>query len=136
MGTILGTPTYLPQAKFWINRGYVQRFAFGFGANAIIVQLGNEFIITDGNNPIVHVYCKVKADWWVWSSNGYTLDFIVEDWWLQIDPSPTKLPLNYTLTHWWDAPTGKMGVLLYLAGSTEQYEMTLPVPPPTYWWPP
>lgn len=134
--TILGTPTYTPHAKFWINRGYVQRFAFGFNVGAGIVQTGNSFEITDTTNPIVHVHCKIKADWWAWSSNGYTLDFIVEDWWLIIDPSPTPLPLNFTLTHWWDAPTGKMGVLLYLPGSTHQYPQILPVPPPGYWWPP
>lgn len=136
MGTILGTVTYVPQPKFWFNRAYIRRFAFGFNVGAAIVQTGNVFEITDTTNPIVHVHCKLRDDFWDWSSNSYTLDHVVEDWWLIIDPSPTPLPLNFILSHWWNAPDAKLGILLYLAGSTHQYPVTLPFSDPTYWFPP
>ena len=133
--SIVGAATYLPQGQFAFPRPYISQFTFGFGVGAIIVQSDEQFYITDGLNPFVHVVCNLLPEFWATSSNRYTLDFVVVDWWLIIDPSPLHQPLNFNLKFQHDPVTLKPELYLYLAGATARYSYPLPPPPDDYWTP-
>jgi len=133
---VLGTPTYAQSGKFAFPRSFIKNVNFRFGANALFTQSEGNFFITDGNNPIVHVVCNYQPNFWLWSSNTYTLDYVLKDWWVLVDPDPTPQPLNFDYG-WWINPTSKVPELvLSLSGFSHEYPYALPPAPPSYWKPP
>lgn len=132
---VLGTPTYLPSGQFAFPRPYAEQVTFHFGPGAIIVQSVNEFFITDGGNPNVHVVCNWLPEFWATSSNRYTIDHLLVDWYLLIDPSPTPLALNFTLTWFKDPVTIKPELFIGLPTANTRYTFALPPAPPGYWTP-
>lgn len=133
--TVHGTLTGVPSNEFAFPRPYVEQLIFYFGAGAIIAQTGREFLITDGFNPTVHVVCNFLTGFWGTNSNRYTLDRCIEDWYLLIDPSPTPLPLDFTVRYLLDATNLKPSILVGLVGATTLYKYNMPPPPSDYWTP-
>jgi len=44
-----------------------------------------------------------------WSSNSYTLDYIITEYYYVISPSPTKIPNSGAILRYkWDTPLGAM----------------------------
>jgi len=132
---ILGTPTYLPAGQFAFPRPYVEQVTFHFNSGVSFAQSDNEFFITDGSNPNVHVVCNWLPEFWATSSNRYTIDHCLVDWWLLIDPSPTPLPLDFTLTYFIDPVTIKPELFIGVAAATTRYSFALPPAPADYWTP-
>lgn len=133
---IFGSAAYVPGGQFNFPRSYVYRVTFGFGAGAIITPSGGNFYITDGTNPIVHVVCNFRPNAWAWSSNVYSLDYLIEDWWLIIDPNPNPLPLNFALYYQVWTADNIPELAINIAGATTRYENAMPDAPPGYWKPP
>lgn len=123
---IYGTPTYNPSGRFAFPRSYPSKIMFGFGVGAAITQSANEFYITDTTNPIVHVVCNFQPNFWPYSSNGYTLDWIIKDWWLIIDPNPAPQNLNFNFHFHYYVPDKEWELQVWLAGFTTRYTFDLP----------
>lgn len=134
---IVGSPTYNPDGGFAFIRAYVPQITFGFAANAIITHSAEQFYITDGNNLDVHVVVNFFDKFWAWSSNGYTIDHLVVDSWVELTSVPgVKFPLNFNLFYKWDAANHRPEMLYYLPGYTDRYTFQLPPATAPYWVPP
>jgi hypothetical protein len=132
---IYGFQTNNPSAGFAFPRSYIHQVTFGFNAGALFAQSGGDFFITDGTNPIVHVVCNFRSNFWTWNSNAYTLGYVLKDWWALTDPSPTPLPVDFSLYFSIDPVTLRRELFLFLAGWTHRYTFVLPPAPPDYWQP-
>lgn len=132
---IYGFQTNNPDAKFGFARSYIHQITFGFGVGASFAQTDNDFIVTDTTNPIVHVKARFNPRFWTWSSNCYTLDFLMLDWWLYVDPSPVPIPLAFSVYYGIDPVTLRPEAFVFIAGWTQRYKFILPPPPPHYWQP-
>ncbi len=133
---IFGSPAYHPSAGFAFPRSYLDYITFGFGANAIIDQNQNEIYVTDGNNTSVHVVCNFYEPFWAWSSNKYSLDYLVVDWWIHLDGDPTKYPLSFIMDYEQDPVTLKKGLFIWISGWTTRYPVSFPQRDRPYWFPP
>lgn len=133
--TILGARTFVPSEQFSFPRHYLHQITFLFGAGALIAQSGGDFFITDGANPSVHVVCNFEPAFWNASTNGYTINWIVKDWYLLVDPSPTPLPLNFGMEYALTVPDRHPEMLVGILGWTTRYSFLLPPTPSTDWLP-
>lgn len=123
---VYGSMVCHPLGQFSFPRAYATRVVFGFGAGAIITHTDGDFFVTDGTNPIVHVVARFKNNFWDYSSNGYSLDWILDDWWLLLDPSPTPIPLNLTIDFQYNETDFVWEIFLWISGWTTRYEFDLP----------
>lgn len=73
--------SYTPQAKFAFPRSYAYQI-YVEDQSPNITRVG-DYIHTDIDASIGYgIWYKVRPQIWEWSSNRYTLDFVVEDcWW-------------------------------------------------------
>lgn len=131
--SVLGTFTYVPQAKFSLTRTYVQKVAFGFGPSVGWTQSGGDFYFTDTSNPIVHVRANFNPSFWSVNSNGFTLDYLLNDWYLIIDPDPTPRALNATMIYGYETGTTIPYIYTLIAGWTNLYRFNTPPAPTGYW---
>lgn len=132
---IVGSPTYQPQGQFAFPRTYVKQLTFGFASNALVVNTNEDFYVTDLTSGIIHVVANFAPEFWAASSNRYTLDFILEDWWLIVDPSTIPQPLNFFMKFQVDPVTGANEIFIYLTGWTTRYTTPLPSYNEEYWTP-
>lgn len=76
-------------------------------------------------------------DFWTWSSNRRTLDYVLSEAYYQVYPDPTHINLPTQL--WWvvDTDIGQpvLDIAAFGSGSYFNYKST-PPPPPGYWLPP
>lgn len=132
---IYGTPGYSPSGEFSFPRSYILQVTFGWGANTGVTQDGGNFLFTDLVFPQNNVVCNFKPQCWEWNSNGYSLDFLIEDWWLYVLPSTAPLPLNFRVDFQRDPVTHAPEWFIWAAGWTTRYTFSLPPAPSDYWLP-
>lgn len=72
-----------------------------------------------------------------WSSNRYTLDFVVYDCWWFANFDGIHHPQGFTVNYWWRGSPARPTITLVqpLAGTQESF-FEIPPPPPDYWLPP
>lgn len=127
--------SYSPGAKQTIIRSYVRDFYVGYGAGAVISRSGN----------IIHVhyvagayfqdtYIILKEEFADWSSNCYTLDWIIEDEYTDIMGAPTHVHSNYALSCGMAGQSGLAYVFLDYAGGAPGYVVELERGPSNYWY--
>lgn len=132
---IYGTGTYLPTAEFAFHRRYITQVGFGFGPSISAIQSGPNFYFTDTSNPVVHVRANFHPSLWGSRSNALTLPYVLKDWWLIIDPSPTPLPLNFTMNFTYNLTPLHPTLLIYIPGWSNFYFYDIPPSPVGYWLP-
>lgn len=132
---IHGVGTYLPTEEFSLPRRYITQVGFGFGPMISWTQASGNFVFTDTSNPIVHVVANFHPS--VWGTRNYplTLPYVLDDWYLLIDPSPTPLALNFTMNFSYNLTPLQPSLLIYIPGWTNFYYFSIPPSPPGYWLP-
>ncbi len=79
MGTLLWSPTYANGAQFALQRAYMKGFVLVWQPGSYAVSIGRTSVFREvvfGGYSLVITF---KAEWWNWSSNTYTPDWIMED---------------------------------------------------------
>lgn len=130
---VYGSVAYVPNGRFSFKRAYIDNIVFRFGEGALFSHSDGEFVVTDSLNPNVHVVCNLYPNLWAWNSNGYTLDYVLKDWWLLIDPDPTPLPLPTNVVYVFNQTNLKRELWIGLSDATTSYPFALPPAPPDYW---
>lgn len=105
IGAVVGYPT----TKFALPRSYIKRLMFP-ARLALAGSVAGVFIFTEPLYPAHTYYVVVKPNFWVWSSNKWTLDFIVDQAYATINPSPTLIPASVFITY--KAPVDSTGAAL------------------------
>ena len=125
-----------PSAQFALNRAYAYQLSFLGATNDLDVSgdtytLWYDRSIGYGITYVLFPYFKP------WSSNRYTLDFIVYDCWWHAFFDGIHHPQGFTVNYWW-RDTPKLPTLTIVDPGSSAAEAFSPLPsqPPTYWFPP
>jgi hypothetical protein len=90
MGTILASFTYLNPPAFAIPRSYLWGIAIGWW-HMSIVTYGNPTIIQEQPFGGYRKHIKLKDNVWEWNSNTYSLDYLLEDFYVTAPGSSTPI---------------------------------------------
>jgi hypothetical protein len=75
----IGTGTFIPQGQFWVTRSYVTQFIYSDILDHLS-QSGNHLTFIPTLDP-THIYhLDILLEFYVWSTNNYSLDHIVTDY--------------------------------------------------------
>lgn len=128
--------TFHPSNRFTIPRSYVGGFVLN--VTAVVVQTDNLFEFTDPLNPNGQFRVRVDPRFWSWSSNTWTLDWIIEESVYRYLPDTTFHPMAFVLDYW-TRPLGAVPtVKFYPFGIVfpDDHFYPLEGAPPDYWCPP
>ncbi len=128
--------TFSPNGRFTMPRSYVG--AFVLNVTATVVQTDGLFEFTDPTNPNGHFRVKVDSRFWDWSSNVWTLDWIIEESAYHYLPDPTFHPMYFSLDYTTYGPSVIPTVKFYPFGLIfpDNHLYQLPPAPPDYWMSP
>lgn len=124
---------FTQRPKFAIPRQYLGGIEIGNTWTGI--SMTGNVITLYGTSPFLYYNVFViRSNVVTWSSNRYTLDYVLEDHWSNVPPSPSHDPF-YVTTEYLGAGSGLPGrVLLRLPGYDAQRAFfPLPPSPPDYW---
>lgn len=133
MPLTIGTLIYQPQARFEFNRAYVPHFVVTTGGWPYSFT-GFTFRLDVGSPLIFSDFIVFNPKFVVWSSNSYTLDYIVDEVYYTVPGNPTHNPATDVLA-WAYHPPGTVTTLFFdlLAVGAPFRKIALP-PQPLNWW--
>src|SRR5689334_409475 len=132
---IIGTLTCLPSPKFSLVRSYLYDIDIALYGDGFSGTGSVRFIHAVPPDP-TFITIIFDNDWYVWNSNGRTLDNILTDFYVQTPPSTVKTPLPVTLGYWYNPATKRPGLFLnWYTGARTPVIIPLPSQPFGYWAP-
>lgn len=133
---IHGTPTYYSPARFVFSQAYVQDIVFGFGPNVNRFGSGRIFEFIPVSDPTIHVHATLTPRLYGHRANKVTLDRVLEDWYLIVDPNPLPQNLDFQI-QWAFVPALKRhSIYITITGWSVLYFFPTPPLPSSYWLPP
>lgn len=130
-----GTITYLPIPEWSFTRAYVGELWLQLHPDLGHTISGSEVTFTYSPIPGYLAYLKFKDNFWEWSSNHFTLDYIVEWNYEVVFPGGPEATYFLTITHAWSPTTGKYAIIARTAVPTNNYHYALPSRDAPYWTP-
>jgi len=131
----IGVGTFSPNGHFAFPRSYVYRVVF----SDILLPLtspGPSFVFNPSIVPTDHYHITFRPNFWVWSSNRWTLDHIISDCFRTVDPSPTQIPVDFTLSYVPPDATHPPRLVFRPFGVvTPDVSYSMPAQPLNYWLP-
>lgn len=131
--SVHGVLSCLPTPGFGFNRNYITKVVFGFGAGAVNTGTPPNFYFTDTTNPVVHIVANLQPGIFAVNSNSWTLDHVLKDWWLIIDPNPAPQPINVYVDFDYDPGDHRPMIFIRVLGWTTYYRFPIPPAPPGWW---
>lgn len=129
----IGAGAFYPTGRFTFPRSYIAQ-VWCCTAGFTLTQTANEFTL-DFRPVFPSVYhWRFDPRFWVWSSNVWTLDHIITDFYYVNPPDPTQIPLNFGLYWVRYAPdhVPQLQVAPNLS-TVNPVRVTFPSYPPSYW---
>lgn len=130
----LGAGGFLPRPKFAFSRPYVAGILFSFDAGSSVVFSGDSADFVDPSGT-VHGRVSIEPVAHVWTSNAYTLDFMIVESWYAFAPFTTQIPLPFLL-EWFPHPVTGTPWMRYSPFSTagnSEFKWVFPPSPTGYW---
>jgi hypothetical protein len=128
-----GTTISSPNGRFAFNRGYVKALAVRAGGWPVTVDVTTVSIAV--GSPLIYTnYIQFEPNFWAWSSNTYTLDWVVAACWYVV-PGGTPAPATWGV-NWFANVPPPYPVALDLDPIATDLPYTwvdLPPAPPGYW---
>jgi len=134
MGEILATFHYNPMAKAFTPRSYIKEIALGWIAGVTVVSASNPYEWLEHTYGGYRVFMRLKANYFTWNSNEYSLDYPLDDFYAIEPVSGNHVALGLVEVGLGYSPTHPSLVLTFaLGGTSDYYFQTLPAAPPSYW---
>jgi hypothetical protein len=131
----IGTGTYLQYPKFVVTRAYIGAIAFPSELTLETASSGL-YVLNDFSLYNDRLFVKIQYPFFLWTSNHYTLDFIVEECFFHALPSTVEHPLNFHLSYLPGDGTWPATIFVRLAPfSNTPARVALPLVSGTYWRP-
>jgi len=121
---------------FAFPRSYIQTVNINVTSGNIVAQSDNEFTVSHPSFPDNIFHLVVDARFWAWSSNAWTIGYVVSDAWLHHvgtgvdEPSPVYIDMPRPPSPWYN----QLRLSLYGVGD-QNHIFELPSPPSGYWMP-
>lgn len=129
--------SYVPQAKFASPRSFYYWIAWNIYP-VVITNIGSTYFLTDTATGLITTTVALNPLFWQWSSNSYSLDWIIDDYYYQLTPGGAKVYPNFTL--YYSPKIQNHGEGLEFRYFTMDFGRTqlsyLPAQPSGYWLPP
>jgi hypothetical protein len=125
--------------QFALQRSYWKGIGFYAPAGSVKDFAANVYtILWPPLGTGVAVRAVMKPEWWNWSSNKYTPDWIFAEYYafFQSAPSTHYTYLPFTVYQHQGVVPREFFLTNRLDVFTDFYEFPLPAAPPTYWLPP
>lgn len=128
-----GSITYVPTAKFWLNRSFPE--VLKVHTNHVNSVSYADGLISWGHIPPdnVRAYTKITDKFIPWNSNTYSLDYLVEYWYYVVLPSPIEYAWGGEVSFAYDPMVKKNCLIIATASADTDYYFDLPPAPPTWW---
>lgn len=128
--------SYVNGAKFAFPRSYVQTIRIRSGT-AQAFWSDNVMSLQPVGGGLPYWTLVFDPDFWGWSSNKRTLDYVLSDAYYQVWPDPThnNLPIQLWWVHDGNINAMVLDCAAFGSGSFFNYKSTPPAPP-GYWLPP
>ena len=130
---IVATVTYATDAKVRNNRAYLGAFAFQWQPDMTLLTTGNPWIWRENVYGGYITHLKFKPEFWSWSSNGYSLDWIIQDFWVEPPGGGAPIPGQPATFGIGASPGGIFGIGISWGGSASYEQHALPPAPSDYW---
>jgi len=131
----IGTVTCIPSARFAFARSYVDRITI----NDILLPKthdGPDFEFLPSIAPDQHHFIGIAHNFWPWSSNNFTLDYIVKYAYVYFISDGSILPSPVTITFHPATPTARSSISINVFGAPgTQVDQGLPLRAVPYWLP-
>lgn len=125
-----------PSDKFSFTRSYVAQLVIQ-GDTGDIDQAGDTFTMWIDRSIGYGITYILNDFIQPWSSNGYTLDFVVYDCWWHAFFDGVHHPQAFTVNYWWrGTPIRPVLSIIQPAGGVVETFIDIPGAPPDYWLPP
>jgi len=133
---VIGSPVYEPQAKWAFPRSYVYGLTLAC-TGFTWTQNENEFVSNTVPGPPTNIHVVVKPNVYEWSSNVYTLDYVVcECFYLRL-LTGEKVPAPYQIDphHYNSDGLRCLRIWLRDGGFGSFADFPIPGQPGDYWLP-
>lgn len=131
----IGTVTCLPSAKFATPRSYIYELCIARYGDSIN-QAANVWTIHAVPPDSTFVKLIMRPNYYLWSSNRGTLDFVFDEAYVDIGGVPPHVPFSFTLSYGESPLTQRPALILdWFSGSPDYQAFPLPPQPPNYWLP-
>ena len=126
--------TYMPGPKAVLVRSYYKRLGFNWQPSLTVLSSPQPLVVLEHTfNRYVTTIRFVDA-WWFWNSNVYTLDFIVQDFWVVDTVTGLQVPGVPALFYTGFDDDGTPGIGIAWAGASgDPVRLDYPPAPPDYW---
>jgi len=132
----IGTVTYSPQGVFSFNRAYITHLDLYTNVDNYPSLHTNEIRVNSFSFPNIVQYIILKPQVIPWSSNAYTLGWIVDEWYYQTSPFGTHIPYGGLVKFRWSADTQSRVMMIQTDSPDHHTYFQLAGAPPGYWMPP
>ena len=131
----IGPGTWNPSKHFGFPRSYINDF-YVYRNGDTVVQVGDQFIVTDAFNPNLTATFTLHPYFLDWSSKSFTLDSVLIESYYQNTPGGVENPLPYNLIFYVDPLTKRNGLYLGWSGMVfDPQHFSIPAQPNGYWLP-
>lgn len=135
--TLLWSPAFSLGAKYKFNRSYYKGFVVGWLPGVTVVSSGNPFVLQEHTYGGYKLVIEFKSNVWSWSSNRYTHDYLLENYYALFPGDTTPISAGgVTVGQSWDVDHIAYRYSLLQDGWTNLYWFDFPAAPPGYWAPP
>lgn len=133
----LGTGTFYPGGRFAFPRSYIYGIWLSFNNTASVNWTDNRVTFSDSGGVVTGAI-RFVPEFWSWSSNRYTMDYLIDESWYAIAPDPTEVPLPFALIYYIDPLNGRPYFVYqpFSTPGTGEFKHAAPPAPPGYWLPP
>lgn len=132
--TILATLSFPAGEQSNFPRSYIHTFALQWTGDQTPVSLGNPFVYEEHTFGGYRVHVKFKDVFYTWSSNVYSLDFIIEDLWAELPVTHTPINAGTVVMGVGSNAVDGWGIATSFAPQLGAYtQHILPPPPANYW---
>jgi hypothetical protein len=133
----IGAGTFRPNARFAFPRSFHRGIVFDI-AGYSVTHIANTYHWTKLTDPNEVWTIRLDPRYYIWSSNRWTLDFIVIDFFYEVAPDPTQHAQPFVLEDWVYAAKKSPYLLFKWADVDfgEFHHIDFPSAPPGYWSPP
>jgi hypothetical protein len=134
MGIQMFTPIYEKSPKYAIPRAYIGQLRFGWAFDWTFVSGPQPYVFEEHVFGGIQIVLSFKPEFWNWSSNRYTLDYIIDDCYGYLPDHVTKINIgNLALDVGTDFNHRQPTLAFSSPPNTQYKDFNLPVGPPGFW---
>jgi len=131
-----GTQVFPVQSgRFAFPRSYLSQLWLALESHLTFTQTDNVIEFLYSPIPSYRAWFVLHPHFWAWSSNGYTLDFVLQYAYDKVDPMSPESPVFASIKYLRDEDTGRGTLYIATVAPSNNFKILLPPQDQPYWSP-